>query len=456
MLNSNDDMDDKIRKAAEEYPLKIEGKDWDKVAGAMQSTAEIEEPGNRKEYWWLLLLLLPLMVAIPYLYKNNSTQKPVTYSNTKKTEEATEKQNGGGSLHKNDEPLLKDNKTTEQVASGRNPGQQMNEVAREEKQKESRLNKQFNAKTPAVIGNESSISANDFNNGKENSERTGNNNIGSTTVTGRDLATGNSDINSTKNSKAQAASSGLVASGQDNKGKSDNGNSLTADSSKMNKEVLKPQQESAASTKKMDNKHTTPIKTKGLYIGIAAGLDISTVKFNEVNKIGHTIAMVAGYRLNNHWSIESGFMWDTKHYYSPGEYFDKSRTDIPQDDYIHFLNGTCKMIEVPLNVKYDFKSKKSSGFFVAAGLSSYFMKKENYEYHATYNGDYYVGHKEYKNSTNNLFSVVNINGGYQFIFKNNNSLRIEPYIKIPLSGLGIGNLPFGSAGISAAFTIPLH
>ena len=114
------------------------------------------------------------------------------------------------------------------------------------------------------------------------------------------------------------------------------------------------------------------------------------------------------------------------------------------------------MLEVPLDVKYDFNSKRLSGFYIAAGLSNYIMKKESYEYHATYSGNYYVGNKDYKNSTTNLFSVANISGGYQFIFKNNNSLRIEPYFKVPLSGLGIGKLPFSSTGISAAYTLPLH
>src|SRR5205823_2700563 len=113
------------------------------------------EPGKSKEYWWLLLLLLPLMLAVPYMNKN--TQRPLTYSNTNKTEETTEKQNSAGPLNKNDE-LNRDNKTTEQVASGINPGQQMNEAAGEEKQNEPQQNKQFNTKTKAVIENKSSIS----------------------------------------------------------------------------------------------------------------------------------------------------------------------------------------------------------------------------------------------------------------------------------------------------------
>ena len=191
-------MDDKIRKAAEEYPLKIEGKDWDKVAGAMQSTAEMEEPGKSKEYWWLLLLLLPLMLAVPYMNKN--TQRPLTYSNTNKTEETTEKQNSAGPLNKNDE-LNRDNKTTEQVASGINPGQQMNEAAGEEKQNGSQQNKQFSIKKES-INNSNNISVDhNHNNTKENIAKSSNTN--NNTTSDKDLAINNSAINSNKNNKNQ-------------------------------------------------------------------------------------------------------------------------------------------------------------------------------------------------------------------------------------------------------------
>src|SRR5205085_1938088 len=131
----------------EDYPLKIEGKDWDKVAGAMQSTAEVVEPEKRKEYWWLLMLLLPLIVAVLYMYKNNSTEKSIAYSNTNKTEETTEKQNAGGAQHKNDESLHNDNKPTEPIASSKIPGQQSNKAAGEEKQNGSQPNEQFSIKT---------------------------------------------------------------------------------------------------------------------------------------------------------------------------------------------------------------------------------------------------------------------------------------------------------------------
>ena len=87
MLNLNNDMDDLIRQAADEYPLKTNGSDWDKVFSGMQSAAQVP-PANNKKYWWLLLLLLPLVIAIPLFNKYNDVKRPAGYSNIKATDAA--------------------------------------------------------------------------------------------------------------------------------------------------------------------------------------------------------------------------------------------------------------------------------------------------------------------------------------------------------------------------------
>src|SRR4051812_25038507 len=165
MLNLNDDMDDLIRHAAENYPLKIEGKDWDKVLGAMSSATQVQ-PTNGKKYWWLLLLLLPLLLAIPFMNKNNNTQKPITHSDTKKADIATNKQNAGGLLSKNDKSLNKDNNPTKQIALNRNSTPQiMNGTSDEKKQNGSQLNKQVNKKSSST-NNNNDVSAGDINSNK--------------------------------------------------------------------------------------------------------------------------------------------------------------------------------------------------------------------------------------------------------------------------------------------------
>jgi len=394
--------------------------------------------------------------------KNNNTQKPITHSDTKKADVATNKQNAGGLLSKNDKSLNKDNNPTKQIALNRNSTPQiMNGTSDEKKQNGSQLNKQVNKKSSST-NNNNDVSGGDINSNKNGDIKVaGNANNSINTVPNRSEAADDS-FNTIQNNKSQAANSGLAGSGQTNKNKNTNekGNTFASvDTSNTNKIAIETQKESATTTKKMDLKHTTPIKTKGFYVGVAAGLDVTTVKFQKVNKIGYTANFIVGYRITNKWSLESGLMWDNKKYYSTGEYYNP-KTPIPPDYNLHYLNGTCEMFEIPLNVKYDFRSRKLNVFFVAAGLSSYLMKKESYIGYVTHfstpNLPGYDKPYVYKNATNNIFSVGNISGGYQFIFKNNSSFRIEPYLKIPLTGLGFGQMPFLSTGISAAYTLPLH
>ena len=86
-------------------------------------------------------------------------------------------------------------------------------------------------------------------------------------------------------------------------------------------------------------------------------------------------------------ALESGLIWDKKNYYSNGEYFDKSKTTIPNNVNIN-LDGYCNMFEIPLNFRYDFAARNNHNFFATAGLSSYIMKKEYYNYKAE---SYYLG-----------------------------------------------------------------
>lgn len=448
MLNLNDDMDDLIRQAADEYPLKTDGKDWDKVLGGINAAGKTEQV-NAAKYLWLLLLLLPLLIIIPLYHQNkNMQQNAYSATKTKFTNSSGQQESIAGTM----EPNAAANSNISGKSSSA-PEREVNNDEENASQKKNHLIISANTKNL----NRKTFILNELNNNVQTNIGA-NKLVNTDALTSKNMAPGNQPTKtSTKDNQTLTeniisnSSANTVANSTD---KQNNMAATTNDS--LNKAALVPQKDTTASVAKKSTQHTTPVKKRGLYAGIAAGLDVTTVKLNEVNKIGNSQALIVGYRINNHWSAETGIMWDNKKYYSPGEYFNKSRTNIPAASQIHYINGICRMFEVPLNVKYDFNSKKKSGFYIAAGLSSYLMKKENYEYYATNNGNYYEGKRTYKNSTNNIFSVANINGGYQFIFKNNNSLRIEPYLKVPLSGLGIGKLPFMSTGISAAYTLPLH
>ena len=193
-------------------------------------------------------------------------------------------------------------------------------------------------------------------------------------------------------------------------------------------------------------KTTTASKqSKGFYVGLFAGPDVSTVKFQSVNNVGFSLGALIGYRFNNRLSVETGLIWDKKYYYSNGEYYKKNGTPLPPTT---SLDGSCSMFEIPVAIRFDFATKKNHGFFAKTGLSSYLMTSENY----TFNYPTYSAPWKNNDLKNNIFSILQVSGGYERVINDKTKMRVEPYVKIPLQGIGNGDMPIASFGIYIGIT----
>ena len=60
------------------------------------------------------------------------------------------------------------------------------------------------------------------------------------------------------------------------------------------------------------------------------------------------------------------------------------------------------MIEVPLNIQYNLKTKGSTSWIAVAGISNYFMKSEDYVYEYTVSGVPKTAAYSYSNKNNHL------------------------------------------------------
>jgi hypothetical protein len=110
------------------------------------------------------------------------------------------------------------------------------------------------------------------------------------------------------------------------------------------------------------------------------------------------------------------------------------------------------MWDFPINVRYDFARTAQRRFFVSTGLSTYLMKRENYDYYYSYNNGpeqtYNWDSKERGEGTSTyLFSILNLSAGFERTISKKFSLQAEPYFKLPLSQLGHGKLNLNSYGI---------
>jgi hypothetical protein len=190
-------------------------------------------------------------------------------------------------------------------------------------------------------------------------------------------------------------------------------------------------------------------KKYGFYWGIAAGPQLNEVRTQGMKKLGADIGLLAGYKLNRNLSVETGVFFSKKYYFSDGKYFDMSKmgSSMPPGMEIVSIEGSSSLLEIPIKLKYDFLQNNKRRIFSSAGISSYIMIRERNYYHALFNGTEENMSGSYKDMTHYAAAAINLSAGYEQRTGKQNSIRIEPYIQIPIRGIGVGTMPVTSAGL---------
>jgi hypothetical protein len=117
-------------------------------------------------------------------------------------------------------------------------------------------------------------------------------------------------------------------------------------------------------------------------------------------------------------------------------------------EYLSNIDADCMVYSIPLNIDYHFGKKSNHSWFVSTALVSYLMKRETYDYYYKYpSGQTYTKNWTIHNQNQHFISVLNLSGGYQYFFSNRTSVMAEPYLSLPLSGVGAGKVKLKSGGI---------
>lgn len=192
----------------------------------------------------------------------------------------------------------------------------------------------------------------------------------------------------------------------------------------------------------------TENKYSGFYIGAAIAPELTSVKLQPARK-SFDIGLLIGYNLNKKLSIELGFMLAQKYYYTSGKYIVPNSIG-PDDSKILRMNAFNSITEMPLTVQYNLRNENNSRWFVSTGAVSYIVHKENYSYIYTKDGEQKEGRTLHNKASQNWFSNVQMSVGYERSFNKICNIRIEPYCRVPLKGIGISNVPVTSAGVNLA------
>lgn len=206
--------------------------------------------------------------------------------------------------------------------------------------------------------------------------------------------------------------------------------------------------------KKNDESKTKPEKKKrgfgnNFAITASVGADMSFIKLNKPGKITLLYGAGLSYGITKHFSVSAGFYVSDKIYSATPEQY--NNTIYP---YLTGVNGDCRVYQIPVSIGYRFGQRKKHSWSGSAGLTSLLMKKEKYEYeYKNPAGQYYNYHRTIDNQNKHYFSVLSLAAGYQYHLGNRVTLSGEPFVNIPLKGIGFGKMKLNSAGVQVTVSV---
>jgi hypothetical protein len=188
---------------------------------------------------------------------------------------------------------------------------------------------------------------------------------------------------------------------------------------------------------------------KNFAFTLSVGPGFSYVDLDYFGKTTFSYGAGIRYSFAKRFAVRTGF-YITKKIYSA----DPSDYHPPQifwtyNPNLQKIDADCQVYEIPLNVSYDFGQRKKHNWFGALGLSSYIMKQEVYDYYSKVaNGQpSFTSSSTINNQNKNIFSILTLSGGYQYNITNRFSIAAEPYIELPLNGIGFGRIKLNSGGL---------
>lgn len=178
-------------------------------------------------------------------------------------------------------------------------------------------------------------------------------------------------------------------------------------------------------------------------VSVQVAPDISAIEIYQMSKAGNMLGIGAEYFLLPKFSLSSGI------YYSYKLYSGDSGYHINYNYEPSYVIGVCDVLDIPINLRYYPFEGKVQRFFISVGASSYLMLKENYEleYINKDTGYPYTRDIEIKGANQHFLGIANMSLGYERKLGRQISLQVEPYFKVPFSGVGEWDVSLKSTGI---------
>lgn len=204
------------------------------------------------------------------------------------------------------------------------------------------------------------------------------------------------------------------------------------------KQATKPADEKTKEKKEVPSR-------KGFSLTLTGGPVYNVAPSLQFGRFGVDGGLLLSYHVNNRWSFTTGAIYSQKPYGGTWKDYGVLKK-WPPDPYhvVRKIDANCGVFDIPVNINYAFMNRPNYTLSATAGLSSYLMLKEKYNYKYTMGSD---KDYEFTNANQHYFAVLNLAFTYQFPLNKNMSLGIQPFAKIPFQPVGYGEVKLYSTGV---------
>jgi hypothetical protein len=193
-----------------------------------------------------------------------------------------------------------------------------------------------------------------------------------------------------------------------------------------------------------------PRPSHRLVVGILVAPSFSAVRRLETARFGNDLGITLEYRLTSRLRVRTGLTRSIKNYgAASSDYTAPAGWQWRPGDYE--VNADCRVTEIPLDLRYDVVSRPTYSVFANVGLTSALMRYECYDYDYQVNGQPRTAVAKVYNGANHAFGLLNLSGGVERTLGSRWSVQAEPFLELPLGGVGAGKVRLSSAG--AAFSL---
>ncbi len=190
---------------------------------------------------------------------------------------------------------------------------------------------------------------------------------------------------------------------------------------------------------------------KRFFIGINAGVESSWTPNGQLSQIDYSLGIRTSLYLSPRWGLNLGATYLRDQLvarqgdYSTSEEFWSERGITST---LEFTEARGNMIDFSLGGSYSFNHRSQNGFSISADLGNTFMLSEWYDYSFSNEAENFSSNWNRENHS--LLSSVSLSSNYRAHLSNNFLLEAGPFLRIPLSGVGHGNLKLSSIGVRIA------